>query len=300
MNRFKAAAGLVLCLGVGFIGCDNGGGDEQKIDGNSATTVGDILKKAPDGGYTFPEVLPDAARALLAMDLRLENLLDAIIVIPPPVVMPDMMAPRAETGTAVDRSPDVTVTIPVLRLDTNAVPVDAVPDGQPAVDRAPQMAVDVADPTPDMTPDVVISLPDMAMMSPPDMSPVDAAPTSDGCTSAAACDDKNPCTVDTCTSGVCGNAVAPMITVCRVAKGACDRAEYCDGTTAVCPVDRFQSAGTICGPPSVDNRSRENAAVYCQSPTCSGSAPQCPPPPACSYYEESPQPQPQGTPDRSL
>jgi hypothetical protein len=68
-----------------------------------------------------------------------------------------------------------------------------------------------------------------------------------GCTTAADCDDGNPCTVDACNLSLgCQHTPGNAGTVCRAAAGACDAAETCNGTSAVCPADGQQPNGTSC------------------------------------------------------
>ncbi|TNF32421.1 MAG: hypothetical protein EP329_10250 [Deltaproteobacteria bacterium] len=68
------------------------------------------------------------------------------------------------------------------------------------------------------------------------------------CLDASDCaDDADPCTVKTCTAGVCGQEPGNAGAECRAAVDACDVAESCDGLSAGCPVDAFAGAGTACG-----------------------------------------------------
>ncbi|WP_245767251.1 choice-of-anchor A family protein [Stigmatella erecta] len=62
-------------------------------------------------------------------------------------------------------------------------------------------------------------------------------------------------------------SLKPATTVCRASAGECDVAEYCTGTSASCPVDGFQGAGTACS--SDDNvctRDVCNGAGSCGHP----------------------------------
>jgi len=53
---------------------------------------------------------------------------------------------------------------------------------------------------------------------------------------------------DTCDgAGACVDNVLADTAPCRLATGACDVAELCDGVTKVCPTDAFAAEGTICG-----------------------------------------------------
>jgi hypothetical protein len=70
------------------------------------------------------------------------------------------------------------------------------------------------------------------------------APTSCAtCTSALDCNDGNPCTVDSCTAGVCQNAVVPNGT-------ACDDADACT-TGDVCQAGSCAGSPITCTPPLV-------------------------------------------------
>lgn len=87
------------------------------------------------------------------------------------------------------------------------------------------------------------------------------------CNSVADCDDKNPCTVDSCSgnAGMCSYAAVAAGTVCRAAVSLCDVAETCLGT--FCPVDNPAPAGTVCRPSSGECDVEE---------TCTGTLTQCP------------------------
>ena len=77
-----------------------------------------------------------------------------------------------------------------------------------------------------------------------------------------ACDDQNPCTVDTCdpTFGVCHHVAGNQGALCRTPAGVCDVAEYCDGTNIHCPADQFAQSG-VC----------RNASDVCdQAESCTG------------------------------
>ena len=56
-------------------------------------------------------------------------------------------------------------------------------------------------------------------------------------------------------------------TACRPADGACDEAELCDGTSALCPEDRFARAGAPCRAP---------AGACDVAEVCSGTSSECP------------------------
>ena len=63
------------------------------------------------------------------------------------------------------------------------------------------------------------------------------------------CDDGNPCTVDSCTTGVgCQHIAGNADVACRTATGSCDMAEACTGTTTLCPADAKRAAGFTCRP----------------------------------------------------
>lgn len=94
----------------------------------------------------------------------------------------------------------------------------------------------------------------------------------------AACTDGAECDSGFCADGVCCNATCDGeceqcgpsgtcfieggtsgLVECRPSAGACDVAEFCDGTTPECPADELVVGGTVCAPFA-----------------CSGTAPTCP------------------------
>jgi hypothetical protein len=84
-----------------------------------------------------------------------------------------------------------------------------------------------------------------------------------------ACDDLNPCTVDSCdtTFGVCRHVAGNQGAQCRAATGICDAAEFCTGSSINCPPDEFAQGG-IC----------RNANGLCDVPeSCDGTSADCPP-----------------------
>ena len=66
-------------------------------------------------------------------------------------------------------------------------------------------------------------------------------------------------------NGTCGPVAAA--TVCRVASGACDTAETCDGTATACPADVKKASGLVC---------RAKAGDCDKQETCDGVAAACP------------------------
>ena len=66
------------------------------------------------------------------------------------------------------------------------------------------------------------------------------------CNTPAECDDRNPCTVDSCTNRRCEHAAGNAGTSCRPKAGECDIAEVCDGVLPFCPRDRVEMFGTLC------------------------------------------------------
>ena len=89
------------------------------------------------------------------------------------------------------------------------------------------------------------------------------------CTTAADCNDANPCTTDSCDLSLgCQHAPGNAGAVCRAAAGSCDLAETCTGASATCPADVQQPNGTSC---SDGNSCTANEA--CQSGVCTGGVP---------------------------
>ena len=96
----------------------------------------------------------------------------------------------------------------------------------------------------------------------PAAAPAPCAP----CSSAAQCDDDNACTVDACAT-TCSNTPGNAGATCRVAAGACDLAETCDGVSSACPTDALAPASSACRP----------AAGVCDvAETCDGLSAACP------------------------
>jgi hypothetical protein len=96
------------------------------------------------------------------------------------------------------------------------------------------------------------------------------------------------CAERTCVNGRCGVGPAPSGQVCRAARGDCDVAEVCDGSSLDCPADQFQSASVVCLVPVCDggpgNTFITRPIVY-----CTGDGPTCPPQPIpeqnCGFYK---------------
>jgi hypothetical protein len=88
-------------------------------------------------------------------------------------------------------------------------------------------------------------------------------------TSGSSCsDDGNPCTTDVCDgAGACLHAAGNAGATCRVAAGACDVAETCDGTNTACPPDVLVAAAAVCRPSQSGCDPQE---------TCTGSSAACP------------------------
>src|SRR2546426_548882 len=85
----------------------------------------------------------------------------------------------------------------------------------------------------------------------PNSDPSDCVISPPNCSSAADCDDHNPCTVDMCATGTggvrfCDNPPGNAGTVCRASVGACDVAETCTGTSRDCPADALAPATWVC------------------------------------------------------
>jgi hypothetical protein len=67
-------------------------------------------------------------------------------------------------------------------------------------------------------------------------------------TSVTCADEGNPCTVDHCDGfGSCAHDPGNAGAICRPAASDCDVQETCDGVSATCPADGFESSGTPCG-----------------------------------------------------
>src|SRR5207244_1620681 len=138
----------------------------------------------------------------------------------------------------------------------------------------------------------LIALAPQSTSCPPDT--VKAAGTS--CT-----DDGNVCTADVCNGTVgapaCTHAAGNAGTVCRAAAGECDVAESCTGTSATCPADAKQPAGTACtadtnpctldrcdGSTNTCTHPAGNAGAVCRAAagecdvadTCTGTSAACP------------------------
>jgi len=83
-----------------------------------------------------------------------------------------------------------------------------------------------------------------------------------------ACNDNNPCTVDSCdtTIGVCHHVAGNQGTQCRGLNGVCDVAEVCDGSSIYCPADQFAQSG-VC-------RAASDLCDVAES--CDGTSADCP------------------------
>lgn len=81
--------------------------------------------------------------------------------------------------------------------------------------------------------------------------------------------DFNLCTLDQCdgTSYYCQHPIAPNTVLCRTSAGACDVAEYCDGTNPTCPTDTFLPNTTVC---------RAAADICDVAENCTGTSAACP------------------------
>lgn len=60
------------------------------------------------------------------------------------------------------------------------------------------------------------------------------SPRGQACSSSSSCDDSNPCTTDSCTSGTCSYAAAPSGTACADDGNSCTN-DVCSGTTCTHP-----------------------------------------------------------------
>src|SRR6185369_7304275 len=82
-----------------------------------------------------------------------------------------------------------------------------------------------------------------------------------------ACDDVNPCTVDSCgADGLCRHVPGNAGTQCRAPSGQCDAAESCSGTSITSPADQF-SQGTLC---------RASSDLCDVAESCDGTSADCP------------------------
>ena len=83
--------------------------------------------------------------------------------------------------------------------------------------------------------------------------------------SAGPCDKAEFCTGS---SGLCpGDSFQPSSQVCRAAAGVCDQAENCTGGTAACPSDAKKPSSSVC---------RASAGICDPAETCNGSINDCP------------------------
>jgi hypothetical protein len=79
-----------------------------------------------------------------------------------------------------------------------------------------------------------------------------------------------PCKRAQCVSGRCDFAPAPTTTMCRPATGSCDAAEFCDGASLDCPLDKPANAGTICEAAKCTDETTLQPARTCDgNETCS-------------------------------
>ncbi len=56
----------------------------------------------------------------------------------------------------------------------------------------------------------------------------------------------NACSYGVCNSNKCELRFNSSVNICRASSGECDLEEYCTGSSASCPLDKFKSAGTSC------------------------------------------------------
>ena len=157
-------------------------------------------------------------------------------------------------------SPVVRDVIPDLR-DGSAAATDGRPDGAVGAEAGPDdgsaPALDGGDT--DATSD------DDALA---DASTDDTAPSSaeDGGDDGQGDADQGDAPILAGTCAINGQP-APAGTVCRAANGLCDVAEYCDGASTVCPLDRFLAKDQVCRPTAGDCDRAE---------VCTGTSPDCP------------------------
>lgn len=100
--------------------------------------------------------------------------------------------------------------------------------------------------------------------------------TSGSCVDGVCCDTACGAGTDSCLgcaaartglpNGTCGPLRSG--TTCRASRGECDRAEVCNGTSAVCPGDELFPVNTLC---------RSRADVCDAEERCTGVSPSCPP-----------------------
>jgi hypothetical protein len=82
------------------------------------------------------------------------------------------------------------------------------------------------------------------------MCPADAAApagTSCGGLPSGVCDAQDVCTGTVGATASCSPRFAPSSTECRAAVSGCDAAEFCSGSSTMCPDDAAAPAGTSCG-----------------------------------------------------
>jgi hypothetical protein len=67
------------------------------------------------------------------------------------------------------------------------------------------------------------------------------------CANAVNCDDSNPCTIETCSSGACVHTPGNAGTACGSGQTSiCEAQDYCDGVSATCPNTKA-TQGSDCG-----------------------------------------------------
>jgi len=89
------------------------------------------------------------------------------------------------------------------------------------------------------------------------------------CHGDSECTDSYVCTTDRCDLVLhrCSNTIKSSTEVCRLAAGACDLVENCDGVNPTCPADAFRPSTYLCRP----------EAFECDEPEyCTGSSATCP------------------------
>jgi hypothetical protein len=79
-----------------------------------------------------------------------------------------------------------------------------------------------------------------------------------------------PCKQAKCVSDRCDFAPAPATKMCRPAAAACDAAEFCDGASLDCPIDKPADAGTVCEAAKCTDQTTLQPARTCDgNGTCS-------------------------------